>query len=335
MGRPALPAVAVLAALLALAGAVGAQDAQSWLGRIGPALSTLNYAGTMVYVSDGRMETLQIFHGNADGRERERLVTLSGARREIVRDGNRLICIGTAAIPVLIGPADAANRAVAADVLSASSPIGSVFATAGTGRSSYYNGRLAGSERVAGLDTQIVELQSGDELRFGYRLWLERRTGLPLRIALIDADGDTLEQLAFTQIQLGQRPSEADLAPSNPGAAQQIAVADARSQRQAVAWVVVDPPRGFSLRASRRTAQGAQLFYSDGIASVSVYVEPATRPLAGEYGSRSGATFGHMLRQGDNRIFAVGKVPALTVARFARGVRPTPAIDPPSTVPNG
>src|SRR3546814_3414870 len=56
------------------------------------ALSQTDYQGTLVYLDGNRMETLKVYRSAHDSRER--LVVLTGAHREIVRDGDTLICIG-------------------------------------------------------------------------------------------------------------------------------------------------------------------------------------------------------------------------------------------------
>ena len=92
----------LLAAALALLApvALAATDAAGWLARVGPALRGLDYQGTLVVVAGGRVDTLRVFHRVDDGRERERLVALSGPPREVIRDGSRVMCIGTGDAPV-------------------------------------------------------------------------------------------------------------------------------------------------------------------------------------------------------------------------------------------
>src|SRR5688500_6276412 len=87
----------LLILLLALSAPLQAAEVDAWLAKIAPALRGLDYQGTLVYLADGRIETMKVYHREDDGRERERLVAISGPRREVVRDGERVVCIGTAA----------------------------------------------------------------------------------------------------------------------------------------------------------------------------------------------------------------------------------------------
>ena len=86
---------ALLLALAVLAAPLQAAEVDRWLARIGPALRGLDYEGTLVYLADGRIETMKVWHRDDDGRERERLVAVNGPPREVARDGERVVCTTT------------------------------------------------------------------------------------------------------------------------------------------------------------------------------------------------------------------------------------------------
>jgi sigma-E factor negative regulatory protein RseB len=297
-----------LALLLALSAplqaAVGAAD---WLARIGPALRELDYQGTLVYVAGGRMETVRVFHRRDGERERERLVALGGPPREVIRDGGKVMCLGGGEGPL------------AFDV-GAHGRWSPALALSEAGDLAGYRARLAGTGRVAGHAAQRIDIVASDRWRYGYRLWLERETGLPLRVDLVDEQGAAVEQVAFTELALGLRPSDADLAPSS--SAGLVPMAPLVADRGIVPdWRVPAPPPGFELRSARRDADGLQLLYSDGLASVSVYVERADPRLRGASATRRGAVHAHAYRVDGWHVLAIGKVPAATVAHLARTVR--------------
>jgi sigma-E factor negative regulatory protein RseB len=238
-------------------------------------------------------------------------VTQSGPRRELVRSDQRVMLVGAEA-----------GSAVAYD----SNPGGKwnpAERFADAARLEGYRARLGGSERVAGYSAQVVELAAKDGWRYGYRLWLEKKSGLPLRLALLDGAGRTLEQVAFTALELGRTPADADLRSSGN---------DSMHRVQALApgvvsdpgWRVGNPPPGYSLRSARRLGKAVQLLYGDGLASVSVYIEPAPAGAAGQSASRSGAVNAQAVWKGGRRVLAIGKVPAATVEHFARHVQPAP-----------
>jgi len=299
--------VAWLALLLALAAPLqAAVDAGNWLARIGPALRGLDYQGTLVYVAGGRMETVRVFHRRDGERERERLVTLGGAPREVIRDGGKVMCLGGGEGPLAFDVGTHVRWSPA-------------LALSEAGELTGYRVRLAGPGRVAGHAAQRIEIVASDAWRYGYRLWLERSTGLPLRVDLVDGQGATVEQVAFTELALGQRPSDADLAPSSSVGL--VSVSPLAAGRPATPdWHVPSPPPGFVLRSARRDAEGLQLLYSDGLASVSVYVEPDDPRRLGASSSRRGAIHAYSYRLDGWHVLAIGKVPAATVAHLARTV---------------
>jgi sigma-E factor negative regulatory protein RseB len=299
------------------------RDAASWLDQIGKALREQNYQGTLVMVAGGRIETLAIYHAYTDGVERERMVTLSGPRRELVRADQRVMLVGTQA-----------GTSVAYDA----NPGGKWNPTArfaDAARLEGYRAKLGRIERVAGYDTQVVELASKDGWRYGYRLWLERKTGLPLRLALLDDTRKTLEQVAFTELALGHVPSDRDLRPTTGKEVMQRVQTLEPGVVSDPGWRVNAPPPGFTLRSARRLGQAVQLLYGDGLASVSVYIEPAPPGAAGQSASRSGAVNAQAVWRGGRRVMAIGKVPAATVEHFARNVQhvPTPAQAPAQPAP--
>lgn len=293
--------------LWALATSASAQPAIDWLARMGEALRTVDYQGTLVYVDGQHMETLRVFRSAAD--DRERLVALTGRPREIVRHGQTVTCIGTAPDPLVIDSGTLSG-------------LGPVAAAASSGALTEYAISLGGvNERIAGREVVAVHLKPRDRYRYGYKFWLDADTGLPLRMSLLAASGEMLEQIAFAEVSIGQRPAESDLRPSGPG----MAVADrplppATAAVPPTTWTVREPPSGFTLRRAQKRDDGEHLVYSDGLASVSVYVEPLTGEPASDATMRAGALHARTLHRDGVRIYAIGKVPAVAVDRIASGV---------------
>jgi sigma-E factor negative regulatory protein RseB len=283
-------------------------DSSAWLAKIGTALRQNNYQGTLVQTAEGHVETVAVFHAFGNGHERERLVTLSGPHREVIRNDTLVMCIGTGDMPV----------GYDAGMGGTWNP-DQVFAD--VARLQGYQAKLGGTGRVAGLDAQIVELRAKDDWRYGYRFWLEKKSGLPLQISLLDENGRVLEQIFFTQLQLGRRPAEADLGPSTQNGLRRVQTLSPGLESDP-GWRVAAPPAGFALRAARRLGPAVQLLYSDGLASISVYVEPISPDASGATAAHLGAVTARSYWQGGRRVVAIGKVPELTVDYFARNVQP-------------
>jgi sigma-E factor negative regulatory protein RseB len=284
------------------------RDAADWLERIGPALVRQDYQGTLVTVSGNSMDTLGVFHSWDGSRERMRLVALTGPKREVIRDDKMVMCIGTGLGPVGYD-GDASGRWNPAEKFAAA------------GKLPNYSARLGKSGRVAARDCQVVDLQPKDQWRYGYRLWLDHDTGLPLRIALLGEAGQPLEQMAFTELRTS-KPAMSDLRPSTTEGLRRVQSLKVNRVAADPRWRVAPPPPGFTLRGGRRLGDSVQLLYGDGLASVSVYIEPVAGARSGETRTRRGAVNVHTRIGNGRRIVAIGKVPAATVTYFARHVVP-------------
>lgn len=314
---------AVLLALVLLAGAQAAsagdaQQVREWLDRMALAVTNLTYQGTLVYLRGDHLEAMRIYHRNVDGRVQERLVSLSGPQREVIRDQESVRCIFPDQQSVLVDSRITEPWFPVIPPDQAANP---------TGR---YAFKVGGVERIAGMDAQLVHIHPRDGLRYGYRLWLERNTGMLLKSALLDATGEPLEQLMFTDIEIGANISESEL---RPEAVQEgfVEVEFPKSEpasrsTAADGWLVADLPAGFMLsghhHGSRDGRSMEHLVFTDGLASVSVYVEKIGESAVVLNGpSQLGPInmFG-LLHEG-HAITAVGEVPQATVEKMANSVR--------------
>ena len=302
-----------LATLAFLAAPARADDATAHelLSRMSQALRSVDYEGSFIFQHDGRTDALRIFHAGGH-RERERLISLTGARGEVVRDGTAIVCVQAGGVPTLFATrAESQLLPLVPNV----ADLGAEYAVA-----------TAGDDRVAGYDAEIVEISPRDPYRYGYRLWLSKDNQLLLRSAVFDAARRPLEQFMFVALDVGTRPSETDLVPSGDvaGAA---APADELPLATRPAWDIANAPPGFHLVRAQQTTGAApeseHLVYSDGIASVSVYVEPhpLSAPVAVESAMMRGALSIHSVDAAGVRVTALGDVPPATVQAMARGVR--------------
>ena len=310
--RAARSLAALAGLLLAVPGF--AQDASAWLARMGQAVSGLDYQGEFVYAQGGQLESLRIFHAVDANGARERLVSLSGAPREIVRGGGQVTLLGSRPRAATYGePGTLQPQLLAALGADPERLL------------RHYQLALGGQDRVAGLATQLVEVRPRDSFRYGLRLWLESETGMLLKSVRFGADGRPVEQLMFTRIALRERPAEADLAGTPPADALPNAMNLPQRAGAATAWSVANAPDGFELALQQPAPQpgSEHLIYSDGLASVSVYVEPLTRAAPAFTGaSNRGAMHLHGRVLDGHQITVLGDVPAATVERFAQGVVP-------------
>ena len=183
-------AASSLLLLALLGGQATAQEARAWLERMNRAVEDLNYRGTFVHVLDGTAETLHIVHRNADGQSGERILSMDGVGREIVRQGDRVQGI----FPD--------RRIVLFETRSDVSPLVSALPSNTAELEPHYEITLGGSARVAERVVQVLEIKPRDEFRYGYMLWLDQETAMPLQSQLIDEQGQVVEQILFTEIEV-------------------------------------------------------------------------------------------------------------------------------------
>lgn len=310
-------ALAALALVFGLASArVFAQDeaaAANLLQYMSAALRALDYQGSFVYEHNGEIDALRLFH-EGGSQERERLVSLSGPRSEILREGELITCVQDGR-PTTMFPNRVGSRLLPLVPDTRSRAFGKLYALG-----------LGGEDRVAGYRARIVEILPRDAYRYGYRLWLEEDSKLLLRSAVIDSGRRTLEQFMFVSLDIRTKPKASDLASSVD-----IGVATAPEETSLTSpprWRVADPPPGFFyLRGQRPTqapTQAEHHIYTDGIANVSVYIEP--RDLKQAPMPDSALTRGllsvYSRVDGDWKITVLGDVPRATVQRIARSVQP-------------
>src|SRR5215212_2990187 len=94
-----------IACVLSLAASAHASDSDTlgWLKKMAAASRQLNYSGTIVYQHGGHVETSRVVHYvNSAGGEFEKLETLDGPPREVIRSNDQVICYLPAARVVLV-----------------------------------------------------------------------------------------------------------------------------------------------------------------------------------------------------------------------------------------
>jgi sigma-E factor negative regulatory protein RseB len=307
--------------LLLLAAVVPAHaeiPARQWLDAMSKALQNLDYDGTFVYLHDGKLEAMRIIHQRGSEGEKERLVSLTGSAREVIRDNQSVTCILPDSKSVMVGRSRPRQPfpVVPRDLDSIEK---------------YYRFEDVGDDRMAGLMTRVVTITPRDAYRYGYRFWIAKDSKMLLKSDLTGAHGAPIEQVMFTQLGVGNEVSEASLpAPAGEDAPawhhQDIGGTTTTDPGQP-GWVVHRLPDGFTLTHYQRKrmqpgGEGTEhLVYSDGLATVSVYVEMASADddtLTGL--SSMGAMNAYGTIVDGHQVVVVGEVPAVTVEMMARSI---------------
>lgn len=310
--------LALFVSLGGLAPAAFGNDAYLWLQRMNQASHALNYTGVFLYQSQGRSETSYIVHLVDASGEHERLETLAGAPREVVRHNEDVQCF----LPL--------DRVVVNDRLLPGRQPGRLISKPAA-LAEFYNIRLGALARVAGRDTQQLVLEPRDDMRYGHQLWVDLASGLLLRAHMLNEQGTIVEQFSFSEVALGVDIDREKLKPkaARSGDWKVINARGVELLAPDSGWIFRKLPPGFrsvSLlkRPVRRGGENAvHAVFSDGLANVSVFVEAVAEGATGVAQSApvSGGSTGIYRRVvGDRMVTVLGEVPALALQRIAEGV---------------
>lgn len=314
-------ATTLLLSLLSFPVMVWAGDSSSLalglLQKMYSAPQTLNYKGTFVYSHDGTIESMQIFH-KADGQgEVERLLHLNGSAREVIREKDLVTCFLSDNKTVMVNKRQESQN---------------VFLTLPENFESlkeYYDFVIADDGRIAGRVTKTVLVQPRDAFRYGYKLWLDAETGLLLSSALLNQNFKTIERIMFTEIDIVDSIAPSLLKPTVSG--KEFSWHKDLEEAGVVnkgpwSWSVKNMPLGFSASGHRIHLQKdagsmEHIVISDGLASVSVYVEKvvgATKKFIGSSYMGAVNIYGTVVR--DHQVTVVGEVPKETIRMISSSV---------------
>ena len=292
-------------------------EALRWLERIASAARDLNYAGTFVYQYGEQVESSRITHFVDATGEYERLETLDGPQREIIRNKDEILTYF------------ADTRVVRREVRAARRSFPALLPEQLAGLNAHYQLRKIGLERVAGYDSQALVLEPRDGFRYGHKLWAEVRSGLLLKARMINEKHHIVEQFHFTQVQVNAPLTRESVKPSFPIPASPLPKGGVLVAPAETGWMVRNQPAGFEkimeMRRSRPGGNGevVHLVYSDGLAAVSVFIEPV--PDAGKFSegfAHQGGVNIYTRAMSGELITVLGEVPRVTVMQIGDSVVP-------------
>ena len=311
--------IAIVAALGSLPShAQHAHDANGWLKKIYHATSNLSYSGTFVYQDGQRSEASRVTHMVDASGDYEKLEALDGAQREVVRFKDEVKCY----FPE--------SQTVTIDKRTGAGSFPALLPAKISGLAENYRITKGGSARIANFDCQELVLTPKDAMRYGYRLWADKASGMLLRARVFNDKGETVEQFTFTELHVGQRPGRDKLrsaleARSKDWRVEQALVEPA--DLAATGWTMKAEIPGFNkvaevVRMLRESRRVGQTVFSDGLAAVSVFIEPlAQRAEPFQPGLSSiGAVNIYSREVANHAVTVVGEAPAASVRRIAHTV---------------
>ncbi len=298
------------------------QLAKQWLERMVQAVNNLDYQGTFIYLHGNQLETMKIVHAVQDGKQRERLTSLNGAPREVIRDQHSVTCVMPESQQVSVDKRPLSRKFLA------------LLPEDLQQLNAHYLFRRLGKGRVADRNARVVAIIPKDGLRYGYRFFLDEQTGLPLKSDLMNEHGKAVEQTMFTHIEVGV--AEIGEAREDLPGIQQLelkqAAAEMTTQQdpEAGVWMFQNLPEGFSLSMRNRLPDPAnkdmidQYVLSDGLASLSVFVESAGQGEALNGLSRLGAINAWGGELEGYQVTVVGEVPEITLLAIVNAMQLKP-----------
>jgi sigma-E factor negative regulatory protein RseB len=305
-------------ALPAIAAGASSKDPDYWLQRMGPALAKTSYQGVFVYVRGDQVSSIQIAHRFENGQVEERLVMQDGKAGEIVRKGMNVVCV----LPE--------QGRLELNHVMPSGPFAGAYSRqlAPVGR--FYRPEFAGDDRIAGHEVVRLMLNATDSLRYSHQLWLEKSTGLPIKGKVLSGSGEVLEYFHFTSLTLNDSlPDQAFRIQSEGREVTRTLLPPASSDPDAGptnnnGWALGWKPPGFQPVAATVPGSENAVAFSDGLASFSVFVEPASGIEMPSGSSKIGATTVYMQKlerkSQDFLVTVVGEVPLETALRVAQSV---------------
>ena len=306
--------LALLAAVLPASTLAGPDEAGALLRRAVAEAPRLNFTGVFVYRSGAREETSRVAYAVQGGQVRERIEVLDGSPREVIRDGERVSCF----LPdenLLVIESRSRRRSFPA-----------VLPAAITELNEHYVVAAGNPGRIAGIDARAIRLEPRDAYRYAHEFWIDPASGMLLKAAVLGPQRETLESFTFTQLSLHSALGAEALAPRFDEAKVRVRRIDAVDVRpEDWGWQLRNLPPGFRKQHAMRRpaaqggADGLHVMLTDGMAAVSVFIEPVAA-AAREGAAAVGPV--QVYRRGVEgfQVTVMGEVPALTVRRVADGI---------------
>lgn len=292
-------------------------EGSAWLEQVARATQQTDYQGVFVYQHQEHMEISHIAHRMDRNGEMARLDTLSGPPKSFLRENNAVYCYIPDGRKVNIERHR--HHPFFPEILPQST--GALL--------QWYQIRPLGHTTIAGRDATGMALMPRDAYRYGYLLWADSSSNVLLRMVKLDAQGQPIAQFSFTQVEIGTAPDRGQFQ-ANFIDRKTISLPD-RETPIRTGWKVDNLPPGFrlitenQLTLPNKSEPAVHMVYSDGLATVSLFVEadphPGAQPKRGLF-SENALTL-YIRTTGDNQITALGEVPPATLMMMADSLENT------------
>mgnify|MGYP000956364902 FL=1 len=287
-------------------------SSEALLQQMNLASQSLNYELSFVSINKQGVESLRYRHARLDNKPLAQLLQLDGPRREVVQRGTEISYFEPGLEPFTLN----------GDYIVDSLP--SLVYTDFRRLAPYYDFISVGRTRIADRLCEVIRVVARDGTRYGYIAWLDSDTRLPMRVDLLDRDGETLEQFRVVSFTVNDKPGTMmqNLAKASLPPLLSVPAGDNAQFGWSASWL----PQGFTeISSSRRPlpgidSPGESRIYSDGLFSFSINVSRASANSSEQMLRTGRRTVSTEVR--DNaEITVVGELPPPTAKRIASSIK--------------
>lgn len=315
LGRSLIFLLATLSQQVASAEASGLQ----WLQRMAEAIVVQNYSAVVMYGDNGRWESALIRQAHHDDVRIQRTDYLTGPARAQTRTGNDLVCTHE-------GPH---TPGITPDVLK---PFNSrLFSYSDSLEELYSARRLPGNDtRIAGRSALAISVTPVYPDRYGYLVWLDTETALPLKAEVLNLESEVLQRFQFASLDIGVNSPISELTDTDAGHTVHLNEGDEAAAEVESEWVPDWLPDGFVMQRYRVAGHSERMMFSDGLAAFTLFVDPTSEQhsisMSHQWGPVSATV--KEVRHGDRRyrLSAVGELPTPVLIQVLDSVSPAPSL---------
>lgn len=299
------------------------ESAKFWLKKLSQSLRELNFTTSFVVVKNNQVEPYHWLHGIGENElELEIFASMNGPRRDVLRQGD---------VVSYIVPEQEPYSVISKDIRS---PIPSIFRGDITALEDNYRFISVGRSRILGRVAQLIRIVAKDDYRFSYWLWLDQQSGLLLKMAVLTRQGQLLEQIQFTRIDVSEKLSE-NLVQLQFTELPPVGKLNNRQEHKNLPWQVNWLPEGFKLLKSNQHSLNSYsrvgektvdfMLFTDGLVEVSVYVNASKENFRAPEYANDGATMVYNHVSQGVEVGVVGGVPLVTARKIAESIGLAPS----------
>lgn len=290
------------------------------LAGMGAALNSGNFTMSMVYIHDNQIDTLRFSHLSTSTDRFDKLEHLQGTQRMVIsRNGDTYLVMGKEQIHLANDEGSPVSRwrsqleKLAKNI-------------------HHYDISISGLNRIAGRPTFELDFSAIQNDRYSTRLWLDAITNLPLRIDTLDKNNRIIEQILAIDLQYPANLSEVNfLIDKNLNQLTQD-IQSSMPDKSSSSWKIGWLPAGYEMSVYHlnKLAEGfqsEQWVYSDGLTSLSVFVEnkkaTKSKDKHMQHNNRAfirGDTLIFDTHRDNIRITVVGDIPFKIAEKIAQSV---------------